>query len=75
MGVSTMSPRVGFAMLWNVQSSSASRPVLTRGPRFMGSHPWTLLLAPVVNLTGVAGENLTVGSGFWLPAASVAPGR
>lgn len=34
-----------------------------------------LLLAPVVNLTVVAGENLTVGSGSWLPAASVAPGR
>jgi hypothetical protein len=34
-----------------------------------------MVLAPVVNLTVVAGENLTVGSGSWLPAASVAPGR
>lgn len=33
------------------------------------------VLAPVVNLTVVAGENLTVGSATWLPAASVAPGR
>lgn len=33
------------------------------------------LLAAVLNLTDMAGENLTVGSGSWLPAASVAPGR
>ena len=33
------------------------------------------VLAAVVNLTVVAGENLTVGSTTWLPAASVAPGR
>ena len=33
------------------------------------------LLAAVVKLTVVAGENLTVGSTVWLPAASVAPGR
>ena len=33
------------------------------------------VLAPVVNLTVVAGENLTVGSTTWLPAASVALGR
>jgi hypothetical protein len=34
-----------------------------------------LVLAAVVNLTVVAGENLTVGSTTKLPAASVAPGR
>lgn len=33
------------------------------------------LLAAVVKLTVVAGENLTVGSTVWLPAESVAPGR
>jgi hypothetical protein len=33
------------------------------------------VLAAVVNTTVVAGENLTVGSTVWLPAASVAPGR
>lgn len=33
------------------------------------------VLAAVVKLTVVAGENLTVGSTVWLPAESVAPGR
>jgi hypothetical protein len=33
------------------------------------------LLAAAVNSTVVAGENLTVGSTVWLPAAGVAPGR
>ena len=33
------------------------------------------VLAAVVKLTVVAGENLTVGSTIWLPAESVAPGR
>jgi hypothetical protein len=34
-----------------------------------------MVLAPVVNLTVVPGENLTVGGPQWLPAASVAPSR
>jgi len=33
------------------------------------------VLAAAINSTVVAGENLTVGSTVWLPAASVAPGR
>jgi hypothetical protein len=33
------------------------------------------LLATGVNSTIVTGENLTVGSTAWLPAASLAPGR
>jgi hypothetical protein len=33
------------------------------------------VLATGVNSTIVTGENLTVGSTGWLPAASLAPGR
>ena len=33
------------------------------------------VLTAGVNLTVVAGENLTVGSTVWLPAESLAPGR
>jgi hypothetical protein len=33
------------------------------------------VLAAVVKLTVMAGENLTVGSTIWLPAESIAPGR
>ena len=33
------------------------------------------MLAAAVKLTVVADENLTVGSSFWLPAESLAPGR
>jgi hypothetical protein len=35
----------------------------------------SFVLTAGVNLTVVAGENLTVGSTVWLPAESVAPGR
>ena len=46
--------------------------------RRRASHPLDrsgVLLAAVVNWTLVAGENLTVGSTVWLPAASLALGR
>ena len=35
----------------------------------------SVLLAAAVNSTVVAGENPTVGSSVWLPAASIALGR
>jgi len=55
--------------------TAARRPITLVYSEETSSTQVARVLAAAINSTVVAGENPTVGSTVWLPAASVAPGR